>query len=286
MANNLKTVALLALMTAVVWGISIALFPDGGFWFGLILAGAMNFSAWFFSDRIALATSRARPVSEEELPFVYEIVRDLTYRLEMPMPSIHLIDSPQPNAFATGRNPDHAAVAVTNGLLNVLDRDELEGVLGHELAHVANRDILIGSVAAMLAATITILTRMAFFFGGGRRDANNPIGAVVGLLSFLLAPLAALLIRSAISRSREFQADESGADFTGKPLALASALRKISAYADRVPMDVNPATSSLYIENPRKAIDRRGGMGRLFSTHPPTEERIRRLEELAGPIRR
>lgn len=286
MANNLKTVALLALMSALVWGIAIALFPDGGFWFGLILAGAMNFSAWFFSDKIALAVSRARPATEEEFPFVYEIVRDLTYRLDMPMPSVHFIDNPQPNAFATGRDPNHAAVAVTAGLLDVLDRDELEGVLGHELAHVANRDILIGSVAAMLAATITILTRMAFWFGGGRRDANNPIAAIVGIASFLLAPLAALLIRSAISRSREFQADESGAGFTGKPLALASALRKIGAATGRVPMDVNPATASLYIENPRKALDGRGGgYGKLFSTHPPIEARIQRLEEMAGPIR-
>lgn len=284
MTNNLKTVALLALLSAVVWGIAFALFPNGGFWIGLVIAGAINFAAWFGSDKIALAASRARPATEEELPFVYEIVRDLTYRLQMPMPSIHLIENAQPNAFATGRDPNHAAVAVTTGLLNILDRDELEGVLGHELAHVANRDILIGSVAAMLAATITMLTRMAFWFGGGRRD-NNPIGAIVGLASFLLAPLAAMVIRTAISRSREYQADESGAGFTGRPLALASALRKIGAYTGRYPMDVNPATASLYIENPRKAIDKGRGMGSLFATHPPIEQRIERLERMAGPIR-
>jgi len=282
MGNNLKTVALLALLSAVVWGLSVALFPDGGFWFGLVFAGVINFVAWFGSDKIALAASRARPATEDELPFVYEIVRDLTYRLEMPMPSIHLIDSPQPNAFATGRDPNHAAVAVTTGLLDILNRDELEGVLGHELAHVANRDILIGSVAAMLAATITILTRMAFW-GGGRRNDNNPVMAIIGIASFLLAPLAALIIRTAISRSREFQADESGAGFTGKPLALASALRKIGAATERIPMNVNPATASLYIENPRKAIRGRG-MSNLFSTHPPVEARVDRLERMAGPI--
>jgi heat shock protein HtpX len=286
MVNNLKTAALLALLSVVVWGIAVALFPDGGFVIGLVIAGVMNFTAWFASDKIALAASRARPATEAEYPIVHDIVRTLTARLDMPMPSIHIIDNAQPNAFATGRSPRHAAVAVTTGILDVLDREELEGVLGHELAHVANRDILIGSVAAMLAATITMLTRMAFWFGGGRRDANNPVGAIIGLLSFFLAPIAAMLIQTAISRSREFEADASGAGFTGKPLALASALRKIEVHAERMPMNVNPATASLYIENPRRALDRRGGMGRMFSTHPPIAERIDRLEQLAGPVRR
>ena len=286
MVNNLKTAGLLALLSVAVWAIAVALFPEGGFWIGFVIAGAMNFTAWFASDKIALAASRARPASDAEYPIIYDIVRTLTARLDMPMPSIHIIDNAQPNAFATGRGPRHAAVAVTTGILDVLDREELEGVLGHELAHVANRDILIGSVAAMLAATITMLTRMAFWFGGGRRDANNPVGAIIGLLSFMLAPIAAMLIQTAISRSREFEADASGAGFTGKPLALASALRKIEVHAERMPMNVNPATASLYIENPRRALDRRGGMGRMFSTHPPIAERIDRLEQLAGPVRR
>lgn len=286
MVNNLKTVALLALLSVVVWGLAVTLFPEGGFWFGFVLAGAMNFAAWFASDKIALAASKAQPVTEAELPIVHDIVRRLTTQLEMPMPSIHLIPSAQPNAFATGRSPKHAAVAVTAGILDVLDREELEAVLGHELAHVANRDILIGSVAAMLAATITMLTRAAFWMGGGRRDNNNPFGAIVAIASMILAPIAALLLQMAISRSREFEADASGAAYTGKPLALASALRKIDLYAERIPMDVNPSTASLYIGDPRKALDARSVMNRMFATHPPVHERIQRLEEMAGPISR
>jgi len=282
--NNLKTVALLGFLSALVWVVAYSFGGTNGFWIGLVLAVGINFVAYFFSDKMALAASKAKPVEEHELPQVYAIVRNLTARAEMPMPRIYVIDSPQPNAFATGRNPDHAAVAVTTGILQVLTTDELEGVLGHELAHVRNRDILISSVAAMMAAALSIFARMAFWFGGGGRSRNNPLGAVVGLLSIIVAPIAAMLIRMAISRTREFQADASGAELTGRPMMLASALQKIAAGAARQPMQVNPAVSQLFIENPLKAV-RGGGLGKLFSTHPPMEERVRRLQDLASGIR-
>lgn len=282
--NNLKTVALLAFLSALVWGVAYTWGGPNGFWIGLVLAVGINFAAYFFSDKMALAASRAKPVEEHELPQVYAMVRSLAHRAEMPMPRIYLIESPQPNAFATGRSPKHAAVAVTTGILQVLNNDELEGVLGHELAHVRNRDILISSVAAMLAAALSIFARMAFWFGGGGRDRNNPIGAIVGLLAVILAPIAAMLIRLAISRTREFQADASGSDLTGRPMMLASALEKISAGAARQPMNVNPAVSQLFIENPLKAV-KGGGLTKLFSTHPPMEERVRRLQDMASGIR-
>lgn len=282
--NNLKTVALLGFLSALVWVVAYSFGGANGFWIGLVLAVGINFVAYFFSDKMALAASKAKPVEEHELPQVYSIVRNLTARAEMPMPRIYVIDSPQPNAFATGRNPDHAAVAVTSGILQVLTTDELEGVLGHELAHVRNRDILISSVAAMLAAALSIFARMAFWFGGGGRNRNNPLGAVVGLLSIIVAPIAAMLIRMAISRTREYQADASGAELTGRPMMLASALQKIAAGAARQPMQVNPAVSQLFIENPLKAV-RGGGLSKLFSTHPPMEERVRRLQDMASGIR-
>jgi len=281
--NNVKTVALLAFLSALVWGVAWAWGGMNGFWFGLVIVGLMNFAAYFFSDKIALATTRAKPVEEHQLPEVYSIVRGLTSRAQMPMPGIYIIESPQPNAFATGRNPQHAAVAVTTGILQVLNRDELEGVLGHELAHVKNRDILISSVAAMLAAALSIFARMAFWFGGGR-DRNNPVAAIVGILSIILAPIAAILIRLAISRTREFEADASGAALTGQPMHLASALQKIAAGTARRPMNVNPAVSQLFIDNPLKAVRGRG-LTSLFSTHPPMEERVRRLQQMASGVR-
>lgn len=282
--NNMKTVALLAFLSALVWGVAYSFGGRYGIWIGLVLAVGINLAAYFFSDKMALAASRARPVEEHELPQVYSIVRSLAARAEMPMPRIYLIDSPQPNAFATGRNPEHAAVAVTTGILPMLTNDELEGVLGHELSHVRNRDILISSIAAMLAAALSIFARMAFWFGGGSRDRNNPLGAVVGLVAIIVAPLAAMLIRLAISRTREYQADASGAELTGRPMMLASALEKISAGAARVPMRVNPAVSQLYIENPLKAM-RGNSLTKLLSTHPPMEDRVRRLQEMAAGLR-
>lgn len=253
--------------------------------FGVII-GVMvlfNFLAYFFSDKMALAATRAKPVDETQLPQVYAMVRRLTTATDMPMPRIYLIESAQPNAFATGRNPKNAAVAVTSGILQILSNEELEGVLGHELAHVRNRDILISSVAAMIAGAISLVARMGFWFGGGD-NRNNPLGAIGAIVSLIIAPIAAMLIQFAISRTREFQADESGAEITGQPLMLASALQKISAGASKVPMNVNPATSQLFIENPLKAIRGRG-LAKMFSTHPPTEERVERLERMAMGIR-
>jgi heat shock protein HtpX len=275
--NNLKTVGLLAFMTALL----VLVLQLFGVQFGWMIAFIVGFNllAFFFSDKMALATSRARPVTEEELPQVYAIVRRLTMQMDMPMPSIHVIESPQPNAFATGRSPRKAAVAVTTGILQVLSVEELEAVLGHELAHVQNRDILIGSVAAMIGAALSLVARMGFWFGGGD-NRNNPLGAIGAILSLIIAPFAAMLIQFAISRTREFQADKSGAEITGQPLQLASALSKISAGTSRIPMNVNPATSQLFIDNPLKAV-RGGGVSRLFSTHPPVEERIERLQNMA-----
>ena len=277
--NNVKTVGLLAFMTALLFFIVYAL--GGSFVMALIIAFGFNFFAYFFSDKMALRISRARPVTETEQPELYAIVRRLTTQIGMPTPSIYVIDSPQPNAFATGRSPKKAAVAVTTGILEVLDHSELEGVLAHELAHVKNRDILISSIAAMLGAAIAIIGRMALFGGGGNR--NNPLGVIGVIVSLLVAPLAAMLIRFAISRTREFHADETGAKITGQPLQLASALEKIAAGTSRIPMNVNPATSQLFIDNPLKAVKGRG-VSRIFRTHPPTEERIERLTNMAMGI--
>jgi heat shock protein HtpX len=280
--NNLKTVGLLGFMSVLV--ALVANYFAGGFIIPMLFVVGFNLVAYFFSDKMALASSRARPVEEHELPQVYAIVRNLTARTGMPMPGIYVIDAPQPNAFATGRNPKHAAVAVTTGILQMLTTDELEGVLGHELSHVANRDILIGSIAAMMAAALSLFARISLFTGGGGRDRNNPLGAIFSLAAIILAPIAAMLIRSAISRTREFQADASGAEMTGSPLQLASALQKISAGTSRIPMNVNPATSQLFIDNPLKAV-RGSGLSKLFSTHPPTEDRIQRLTEMAQGVR-
>ena len=278
--NSLKTVGLLAFMAALLAGV-VYLF-GGSFWLMIAVVVGFNFLAFFFSDKMALASARAKPVTEAELPQVYAIVRRLTTQMDMPMPSIHIIESPQPNAFATGRSPRKAAVAVTTGILQVLSDGELEGVLGHELAHVRNRDILIGSIAAMIGAALSVVARMGFWFGGGN-NRNNPLGAIGAILTLLIAPFAAMLIQFAISRTREFQADRSGAEITGQPLMLASALEKIAAGTARIPMPVNESTSQLFIDNPLKAVRGRG-MSRLFSTHPPTEERIKRLHDMAMGI--
>ncbi|MGA7282141.1 MAG: zinc metalloprotease HtpX [Acidimicrobiia bacterium] len=281
--NNVKTVGLLAFMSVLLWLVVYSF--GGGYWLGLAFAVGFNLLAYFFSDKLALSASRARPVTEAELPQVYAIVRRLALQTNMPMPSIYVIDSQQPNAFATGRSPKKAAVAVTAGILQLLNNDELEGVLAHELAHVRNRDILISSIAAMIAAALTMLARMAFWFGGGGNNRDNPLGAIGALLSLIVAPIAAMLIRLAISRTREFQADETGAETTGRPMMLASALEKISNGTARIPMKVNPATAQLFIDNPMKALRGGGGMMRLLSTHPPTDERIDRLTKMAQGIR-
>lgn len=286
--NNVKTAALLALLGALFVGVG---FLIGGAQGGLIALGiavVMNFGIYFFSDRIALASAKARLVKPGELPNVESIVASLAQREKMPMPALYVIDSPQPNAFATGRSPKKSAVAVTTGILEILNYQEIEGVLAHELAHVKNRDVLIATVAATIGAALSFLARMAFWSGlGGRRRDGNALTAIIGLVAMILAPIAAALVQMAISRSREFEADRDGAEVTGSPLALASALGKISVGVSRVPMEVNPAISQLFIADPLKAFGskgRRGQMGKMFSTHPPVEERIERLEKMAYGI--
>jgi heat shock protein HtpX len=286
--NNVKTAALLAFLGALFVGVGYLL---GGVQGGLIALGiavVMNFGIYFFSDRIALSSARAKPVAPGELPNVESIVSSLAQRENMPLPNQYLIDSPQPNAIATGRSPKKSAVAVTTGILSVLDYQELEGVLAHELAHVKNRDILIATIAATIGAALSFLARMAFWSGlGGRRRDGNALTAVIGLVAMILAPIAAMLIQMAISRSREFEADHDGAEVTGSPLALARALQKISVGTSRETMDVNPAISQLFIADPLKAFGssgRRGQLGKMFSTHPPIEQRIERLERMAYGI--
>jgi heat shock protein HtpX len=237
------------------------------------IAAVTNFVAYFFSDKIALATYRAQPVTREQLPRVYNVVERMTQKIGLPMPKIYVIPTDSPNAFATGRNPAHASVAVTEGILNLLNDEELEGVLAHELGHVNNRDILISSIAATIAGAITYLARFGFFFGGmGDRDERRG-GGFGSILMLILAPFAAMLIQLAVSRSREYQADATGAHFTGNPYALASALAKLDAYSRRVPMVGTPSTAHLFIVQPLLGMN----FGSLFSTHPPIAKRIERL---------
>jgi heat shock protein HtpX len=278
--NYLKTTLLLAGLSALLLLIG-SRFGTTGVTIALVAAIVMNGIAYFFSDKIAIRASGAVPVTEAEFPELYQIVRGLADRSGIPMPRLYVSPSPQPNAFATGRNPEHAAVAVTQGILPILDRRELEGVLAHELSHVQNRDILISSVAATIGAVITWLAYLAYFMpiGGDDDDGGNPFA---GLLMVILAPLAAGLIQMAISRSREFGADSSGAQLTADPMALASALRKIDAYARGTPpATTNPSTAHLFISNPFKGG---AGVASMFSTHPSTAERVERLERMAyGP---
>jgi heat shock protein HtpX len=279
MGNNIKTAFLLTAMTVFVVLVGQALGGRNGAVMALCIAAAMNFFSYFYSDKLAIYSSGAQPVSREELPRVYQIVERLCAKTGLPMPKIFVIPTGSPNAFATGRNPEHASVAVTAGILDLLNDDELEGVLAHELGHVRNRDILISSIAATFAGAVTILARMAgwaaMFGGGGRdRDREGGGGILSALAMMILAPIAAMLIQMAVSRSREYQADATGAHFTGNPGALASALRKMETYAVHVPMQASPATAHMYIIAPLL-----GGIsfGSLFSTHPPTAERIARL---------
>ena len=274
--NTFKTFVLLAFLGALFMGIG-AIFGTGGLIIGAVLALAIVGGTYWFSDKLAVAAARAKPVSREEAPRLYEIVEDLARRDGIQMPRLYVSPEAQPNAFATGRGPNHAVVAVTQGILQVLDDDELRGVLAHELSHVRNRDILIGSVAAAVALMITFVARIAMFsaiFGGGGDSEGG--GNAIGLLAMaILAPLAAGLLQMALSRSREYQADASGAHLIGDGEPLARALQKIEAAAKRTPMDVNPAEATAYIINPLSG--RKVNFANLFSTHPPTEERIARL---------
>lgn len=275
--NVLKTALLMAVLTAALILLGGYFGGNGGAVMALIVAGALNFGSYFFSDRIVLKMYRARVVTREEAPRLYTIVETVARRAGLPMPRVAIVPSEQPNAFATGRGPKHAVVAATEGILRLLDDAELEGVMAHELAHVKHRDILISSVAATLAGAIMVLARFGLFFGGGDRD-RGPAGGALAILVVILAPIAAMIVQAAISRSREYAADAGGAEMSGKPRALASALRKLEAGAERVPMAGNPATAHMFIVHPFRA----GGLTGLFRSHPPTEERVARLERMRG----
>ena len=280
--NSMKTAVLLAAMGGLIIVIG-SFFGTGGLYLGLLLALVLVGGSYWFSDKLAIAAARAHEVSEADAPELYATVRDLAQRAEMPMPRVYISEEQQPNAFATGRNPEHAAVCVTRGILAALTPDELKGVLAHEMAHVQHRDILIGSVAAAVAMGITFVARFAMFGalfgGGGGRDRDS--GNVFGMLAMvILAPIAAAMIQMAISRSREFEADRGGAALLGNGEPLARALEKIDGYARKIPMNVNPAQENMFIVSPFSG--RKVGFSGLFSTHPPVEERIRRLREHAA----
>lgn len=277
MTSMFKTGILMAALTGVFLVAGQAMGGQSGMTFALVMAVAMNFFAYWFSDKMALAMSRAREVSANEAPDLHHMVQFLASRAELPKPRVYIINDHTPNAFATGRNPQHAAVAVTSGLMQLLSRDELEGVLAHELAHIKNRDILISSIAAVMAGAISYLASMAqwaMLFGGFRGDDEEGGGNMLsGLVMMIIAPLAATIIQLAISRSREFQADATGAGICGRPHSLANALAKLEQGNRREPMNVNPATAQMYIVNPLSG----GQIAGLFATHPPIRERIDRL---------
>jgi len=283
--NTIKTTILLAALTGLIVWIGQMLGGGQGAMIALVFAAVMNIGSYWFSDRIVIAMYRGQPIGQSDDPELYGIVHGLALKNHIPMPRLYLIPTDSPNAFATGRSPEHAAVAVTAGIRRLLDAQELEGVIAHELAHVTNRDILISSIAATLAGAIMMLANMArwsLIFGGmGGRDDSEGSGRGLGLLfTLILAPIAAMLIQMAISRSREFQADETGARVSREPEALASALRKISAYSERIPLPANPATAHLFIVNPLHGMS----LQNLFSTHPPLEQRIARLEQIASQL--
>jgi heat shock protein HtpX len=279
MSNVFKTALLLAVLTAMLVLLGGALGGQQGMVIAFVLALAMNFASYWWSDKIVLAMYRAEPITEAQAPGLYGIVRRLTTKAGIPMPRVYLIPTEQPNAFATGRNPEHAAVAVTEGIMRILDDDELEGVLAHELAHVTNRDVLISTIAATLAGAITYLAHMAqwaAFFGGHRSDDDDSPSPIAMMLMAMVAPIAAMLVQLAVSRAREFQADATGARLAGRSWGLTKALEKLEMAKQAVPMDANPATAHLFIVNPLSGQ----ALMRLFSTHPPIEERIARLRAM------
>ena len=279
--NTLKTVALLGLLSAILIVGGQALGGRGGMYVGLAFAVIMNFGSYFFSEKIALSTYNAQPVTPTENPEVYArvqpLVAKLAQRMGLPMPKLWLIPDESPNAFATGRNPSHSSVAFTEGILKLMDDRELEGVVAHELGHVLNRDILTSSIAATIAAAITQLSYMAMFFGGGSRDDEDRGGGLGGLLMLILGPIAATLIQLAISRTREYSADATSAKYTGDPNELISGLQKLDTWSQRIPMDATPATAHLFIIKP---LTSGGGLMSLFSTHPSTADRIARLRAM------
>jgi heat shock protein HtpX len=284
MTNVLRTTILLAALTVLIVLVGQTLGGTEGAIIAFVFAGIMNFGSYWFSDRIVIAAYGGRQIQQSDDPELFAIVQELALKNQIPMPRLYVVPSESPNAFATGRNPEHAAVAVTVGIRRLLDRRELAGVLAHELAHVTNRDILISSIAATMAGAIMMLARMAqwsMLFGGGRRDERDGGGGAIALLAtVILAPFAAMLIQMAVSRGREYQADDSGARISRDPEALASALRKIAAYSERIPLPATPQTAHLFIINPL-----RGSMlASLFSTHPPLEQRVARLERIASEL--
>jgi len=283
--NRAKTWILIAAMGGLFVLIGAAFGGTGGMVIALAIALLFNFSMYWFSDKIAIATTKSKPVTEHEYPQLYAIVRELANINHMPMPKVFVSEMLQPNAFATGRSPNHASVAVTKGILQILDERELRGVLAHELSHVVNRDILIGSVAAAIGMSITFLARFAFFFGGDD-NRSNPFGPFAFLIAWILAPVAAAIIQMAVSRSREYQADESGALLSRDPEALANALRKLEVASKQVPVPatVSPAEAHMFIVNPFGGRNAARGLANLFSTHPPTPARIARLEEIRRQI--
>lgn len=279
MSNWFKTTILFAAITALFMMIGALIGGRDGMMMALLIGGGMNFFAYWFSDKMVLRMYNAQPIDDTSSPYLYNMVRDLAVRAELPMPRVYLIDEAQPNAFATGRNPENAAVAATTGIVSLLSERELRGVMAHELAHVKHRDILTSTIAATLAGAISALANFAMFFGG-RDEEGRPANAVVGIIVAIIAPLAAALIQMAISRAREFEADRGGAEISGDPLALASALGKIDAYARGIPFptaEAHPATAQMMIMNPLAG----GAIDSLFSTHPKTAERIARLEAMA-----
>lgn len=282
MTNFFKTTFLLGLLTGLIMLIGGLLGGVQGIELAFFFALAMNFFSYWFSDKLVLRAYGARELSQADAPELHTIVRELATAAGTPMPRLYMVDSDTPNAFATGRNPRHAAVAVTSGIMRICSREELKGVIGHELSHVNNRDILTSSIAATLAGAIMMIAtwvRWSALFGFGFGDREGEEGGILGLLVMaIVAPLAATMIQLAISRTREYQADLSGAKLTHNPLLLANALRKLEAYNERIPLQASPSSAHLFIVNPLSAQ----GLSRLFSTHPPIEERIRRLEHMAG----
>ncbi len=276
--NQVKTVFLLTALAVLFVLIGGAIGGKSGALIALVIAAGMNFVSYWFSDKIVLKMYGAQPVTEQEAPDLYNLMQQLTMKAGLPMPKIYIIPDPSPNAFATGRNPEHAAVAVTEGILHLLSWEELAGVLGHELGHVKNRDILIQSVAATIGAAITYLAQFGFLLGGRSDEEGRGGGFIGGLLMMILAPLAAMVIQMAISRSREYIADQTGAQICDHPLWLAGALNKLAHGVERVPMQADQATAHMFIVQPFLG----GGLSKLFSTHPPIEERIERLQEMAG----
>lgn len=277
--NNIKTLFLLVALTLVLVWAGGAFGGKNGMTIALIIALGMNLFAYWFSDKLVLRMYGAKEVTEAEAPELYGIVRRLSQKAQMPMPKVYMIEQDQPNAFATGRNPKHAAVAVTTGIMRILSRDELTGVIGHELAHISHRDILISTIAATMAGAISYLAQMAQWAAifGGRSDDDEGGSPVAALVMMIVGPIAALIIQMAISRSREYVADEGGARLAGNPRYLSSALRKLHMASQQIPMQATPATSHMFIVNPLIG----GGLLKLFSTHPPMEERVARLESMS-----